>query len=97
VVTLLREQPGANEPFNFVLFPNPTTNREARVLLSDVLGAEVTLSIADLSGKNLLRTNVYVNEQGISETFTCNCDIGVYLVSVFANGRMRSKPLVISR
>ncbi len=84
-------------PFGFEVFNSLKTQGTIKVILSEQSTQMVTISIADLSGNNLVRQKVAVDKQGISESFMCNCDAGVYFVSVIANQKMRSKTLIIGK
>jgi hypothetical protein len=84
-------------PFSFEVSNSLRNPGTIKVILSDQVSQTVTISIADLSGNNIIRQKVAVDSQGISEPFMCNCSAGVYFVSVIANQKMRSKTLIIGK
>ena len=95
IVTLVKIE--AQTSLDFVIYPNPTVQKEVRLMISDFRAEMALISIADLSGKKLKQSTVWIDEQGISDTFTCDFDPGIYVVSIVVNNHLRSKPLVISK
>jgi hypothetical protein len=94
IVTLFKEE--RSEYLDFRIFPNPTITRQARVMLSDVTAEMAHITLSDISGKVLAQKMVWIDEQGISDSFDCNFEPGIYLVSVIVKNEMRTKPLVVS-
>lgn len=95
IVTLVKDE--RPEYMDFRIFPNPTITRQARIMISDVKAEMAHVTISDISGKVLAQKMVWIDEQGISDSFDCNYEPGIYLVSVIVKNEMRTRPLVVSK
>src|SRR5690606_13762002 len=97
LVSLERKLDVSVSKMEFVLYPNPTNSQRVRIMLPGYEDAIVNISLSDMSGKLLSQEMVQIDGQGISNYIPCNFQAGIYLVTVIADGNMRSKPLVISK
>src|SRR5690554_5632961 len=95
LVSLERKREANMAEMEFVLYPNPTSDQSVRILLPGYEDAIVQISLSDMSGKILSQEKIQIDSQSISESIVCNFQPGVYLVTVIADGDMKSKPLVI--
>lgn len=97
VVSLERGFMKEKETYDFVLYPNPTSTNSFRFRMSTMYDVKTQVWISDLSGKVLSKQYIEVDGSGNSSVVNSNLDPGIYLITVIANDKMRSKPLVITR
>jgi hypothetical protein len=81
---------------NVILFPNPTSGNVNLKLLDEVLGAEVTIHISDLSGRTVLTQTESVFGNNVIQLRTNQLESGVYMVTILGtDGRKAIEKLVI--
>ena len=94
IVSLYKELPEGT--FDMVLYPNPTRLGRFNFRMSQIADAVVEVSISDLSGARLMHKYVQVDGAGVSSPVDIQLKPGIYLVSVIADAKLISKPLVVT-
>jgi hypothetical protein len=97
VISLIKDFDTEASNFDFAVFPNPSNGQQLRLKMSGFAGAAAMVSITDLSGKRLYSNVLWIDGTGISEAFSCNCNPGMYIVTLIANDKLHSERLVIDR
>lgn len=75
----------------FEVFPNPAAEE---FTVSFGAGINGTLSVCDISGRTILRTNIQGSEKKFSVT---NLENGVYFIRAEANGESATKKIIITK
>jgi hypothetical protein len=96
LVSLFKRPQALKTELDFIIYPNPTYNNEVRFLVGEIQSQVVDLAVYDLSGKVVEQDNLWIDDQGVSNTFNCNYKAGIYLISLTSQGKTRTKKLVIS-
>jgi hypothetical protein len=80
---------------SFNVSPNPVAG-SATIALSGKAGADATISIVDVTGKEVYNTLVSsLNGTATVEVNTAAFGNGMYLVNVYSNGTKSSKKLIV--
>ena len=81
---------------NLEIYPNPTSG-EFTVFVDGITASEVTIELADLSGK-VITTETYANVvDKLNVPMNVNVDAGVYFIQISADGIRAVKRIVISK
>ena len=81
---------------NLEIYPNPN-NGEFTVFVDGITASEVTIELADLSGK-VITTEMYANVvDKLNVPMNVNVDAGVYFIQISADGIRAVKRIVISK
>ena len=80
---------------SFNVSPNPAAG-SATIALTGKAGADATISIVDVTGKEVYNTTVSsLNGTATVEVNTASFGNGMYLVNVYSNGTKSSKKLIV--
>lgn len=97
IVSLERTPKSEAASFDFILYPNPTSNDPVRFRLSNVANTIARVIITDLTGKQIQEDKIAIDGRGESAPMVCNFVPGIYLVTVIVNQKILTKPLVVAR
>jgi hypothetical protein len=83
-----------NEPFDFTLYPNPTSS-QTRIALENTSSTEIEVSVIDIMGKLIHVDISQINEKIVSLN-VAGLEKGIYFVKVKSNFEEKTKQLVVN-
>ena len=81
---------------NVILYPNPTTGNVTLQTIDNVFNGEVSIFIADISGRIVIQTEENMSGLTTVQLNTNNLNRGIYFVNVMGqDGKRAVKKLII--
>jgi hypothetical protein len=94
IKSLMQNQTITEKPFDFTLYPNPTSN-QTRIAMQNNDPQNTRVSVTDITGKEISVKITNISENTVSLDVQA-LDHGVYFVTVKTNYQQKTKQLVVN-